>query len=103
MVENKELSRELVAHRAHELYVERGTISRSDVEEWLRAEKELSQSPITDPAKSDKGQIKASRANRWLATKRVARVGCRVIAPATFIASECTIDERQGRVWRPNS
>jgi len=63
MVENKEVSRESVAQRAYELYVERGTNNGNDVEDWLKAEKELSQSPVADAVKSDKGQNKASRAN----------------------------------------
>jgi len=63
MVENKKVSRESVAHRAYELYVERGANNGSDVEDWLRAEKELSPSPVTNPAKSDKGQNRASRVN----------------------------------------
>jgi Protein of unknown function (DUF2934) len=63
MAENKEASRESVAHRAYELYVERGANSGSDVEDWLRAEKELSPSPVTNPTKSDKRQNMASRTN----------------------------------------
>ena len=63
MVENKEVGRESVARRAYDLYVERGAHDGSDVEDWLRAEKELSPNPVTTPAKSDKTQNKTSRAN----------------------------------------
>ena len=41
MIENKELSREDIAHRAYELYVRRGGQPGKDVEDWVRAEKEL--------------------------------------------------------------
>ena len=42
MVERKELSKEEIARRAYELYVQRGSEPGSDVEDWLRVESELS-------------------------------------------------------------
>jgi Protein of unknown function (DUF2934) len=41
MIENKELSKEQIAHRAYELYVRRGGQPGKDIEDWVRAEKEL--------------------------------------------------------------
>ena len=41
MIVSKELSKEAVAHRAYQLYVERGGEPGKDVEDWVRAEKEL--------------------------------------------------------------
>ena len=41
MIEHKELSKQDIAHRAHELYVRRGSEPGKDVEDWVRAEKEL--------------------------------------------------------------
>ena len=42
MIERIETSKEDVAHRAHELYVQRGSGPGKDVEDWVRAENELS-------------------------------------------------------------
>jgi hypothetical protein len=52
MIEHKELSKEDVAHRAYELYVQRGNEPGNDVEDWLRAEKELGAEPIVTPART---------------------------------------------------
>ena len=41
MVGRKELSTEEIARRAHELYVQRGGEHGKDVQDWVRAEKEL--------------------------------------------------------------
>jgi hypothetical protein len=38
---HKEISKEEVAHRAYELYVQRGEEPGKDVEDWVRAEQEL--------------------------------------------------------------
>jgi hypothetical protein len=42
MIELKEPRKEDTARRAYELYVQRGGEPGEDVEDWLRAEKELS-------------------------------------------------------------
>ena len=42
MNELKELSREEISQRAYELYVQRGAEPGKDVEDWVRAENELS-------------------------------------------------------------
>jgi len=52
MIEHKEISREEIAHRAYELYVQRGEEPGKDVEDWVRAEKELDAEPIVAPAKA---------------------------------------------------
>ena len=41
-IERIETSKEDVAHRAHELYVQRGCKPGKDVEDWVSAENELS-------------------------------------------------------------
>ena len=53
MIEHKELSREDIAHRAYELYVQRGGEPGNDVEDWVRAEKELGAKPISNTGKND--------------------------------------------------
>jgi Protein of unknown function (DUF2934) len=57
MIEHKELSKEDVAHRAYELYVQRGSEPGNDVEDWLRAEKELAPEPIATPARTKAAQM----------------------------------------------
>ena len=41
MTERKEPSKEEIAHRAYELYVQRGAEPGKDLDDWTRAEKEL--------------------------------------------------------------
>jgi hypothetical protein len=52
MVERRESSTEQIARRAHELYVQRGGEHGKDVEDWVRAEKELSSELVAAPAKT---------------------------------------------------
>jgi hypothetical protein len=52
MIENKELSKEQIAHRAYELYVRRGGQPGKDIEDWVRAEKELTSEVAVAPAKT---------------------------------------------------
>jgi hypothetical protein len=52
MIECIGISKEDVAHRAHELYIERGGGPGKDVEDWARAEKELSGEVIVGPIRS---------------------------------------------------
>jgi hypothetical protein len=40
MIERKDLSRKDVAHRAYELYTQRGCEPGKDVEDWVRAEEQ---------------------------------------------------------------
>jgi hypothetical protein len=46
----REPSTEQIARRAHELYVKRGGEHGRDVEDWVGAEKELSDEPVVVPA-----------------------------------------------------
>jgi hypothetical protein len=52
MVERQEVSRDGIARRAYEIYVQRGGQNGRDVEDWLRAEKEIRDKPAVVPAKS---------------------------------------------------
>jgi hypothetical protein len=45
MIERKELSKEDIAHRAYELYTQRGSEPGKDVEDWVSAEKQLGAEP----------------------------------------------------------
>jgi hypothetical protein len=56
MIEHKELSKEDIADRAYQLYVQRCGEPGSDVEDWLRAEKELGAEPIVTPARTKAAQ-----------------------------------------------
>ena len=47
MIERKEISSEDIAHRAYELYTQRGCEPGKDVEDWIRAEQELTEANIT--------------------------------------------------------
>jgi hypothetical protein len=49
---HREPSREKIACRAHELYLQRGGEQGKDVEDWIRAEKELSDEPVKGTAKT---------------------------------------------------
>ena len=46
MFGRREPSREEIARRAYELYLQRGGEQGKDVEDWVRAEKELSDEPV---------------------------------------------------------
>jgi Protein of unknown function (DUF2934) len=50
MIEQRELSTEVIARRAHELYVQRGGEHGKDVDDWVAAEKELTDKPVVEPA-----------------------------------------------------
>jgi hypothetical protein len=53
MVERQEVLRDGIARRAYEIYVQRGGQNGKDVEDWLRAEKEISGKPADVPVKSN--------------------------------------------------
>jgi DUF2934 family protein len=63
MLGRREPSGEEIARRAHELYVERGGEHGKDVEDWVRAEKELSDEPVAGPAKTRAGQAVRNLSN----------------------------------------
>ena len=49
MFEHREPSSEEIACRAYELYLQRGSEQGKDVEDWVRAETELSDEPVGTP------------------------------------------------------
>ena len=57
----REPSGEEIARRAHELYLQRGGEHGKDVEDWIRAEKELTDESVAGPAKT-----RADQAGRHL-------------------------------------
>jgi hypothetical protein len=52
MVERQEGLKDGIARRAYEIYVQRGGQNGTDVEDWLKAEKEISGKPADAPARS---------------------------------------------------
>ncbi len=52
MIERKELSKEDIAHRAYQLYIARGCKPGKDIEDWVRAEKELTGEVVAAPGKA---------------------------------------------------
>ena len=52
MLGRREPSGEEIARRAYELYLQRGGEHGKDVEDWARAEKELSGEPVAETAKT---------------------------------------------------
>jgi hypothetical protein len=56
MIELKDLHKEDIAHRAHELYVQRGREPGRDVEDWVRAEEELSSEVVAEPVRAKAAQ-----------------------------------------------
>ena len=63
MIERKELSRENIAHRAYELYTQRGCEAGKDVEDWVRAEKELASEVVVGPGKTMAAQTGRNQNN----------------------------------------
>jgi hypothetical protein len=63
MFVRREPSREEIARRAHELYLERGGEHGKDVEDWVRAEKELSRAPVAGTAKTRVAQARHNITN----------------------------------------
>jgi nucleoside-diphosphate-sugar epimerase len=52
MIEHKEISKEDIAQRAYEIYVQRGEEPGNAVEDWARAEKELGVEPVVTTEKT---------------------------------------------------
>jgi len=50
--QRQEVSRDGIARRAYEIYVQRGGENGKDVEDWLRAEKEVSGNAADVPAQA---------------------------------------------------
>ena len=60
MLGRREPSREEIARRAHELYLQHDGEYGKDVEDWVRAEKELSEEPVAGPTKTKAAQGSSS-------------------------------------------
>jgi hypothetical protein len=63
MFGRKEPSAEEIARRAHELYLQRGGEHGKDVEDWVRAEKELSDERVAVQVKTRATQAVRSMPN----------------------------------------
>jgi hypothetical protein len=63
MIQHKEPSGEEIARRAYELYVQRGGENGKDVDDWVKAKKELSDEPVVEPAKAKAAQAGRQNAN----------------------------------------
>ena len=63
MIERRELSKKEIAQRAYELYVQRGSGPGKDVEDWVRAEQELSGKVAVGPVKAKIAQAGRNQPN----------------------------------------
>ena len=61
MIQCIAISKEDVAHRAHELYIQRGGRPGKDVEDWVKAEKELSTEVIVEPIRAMAARVGRNR------------------------------------------
>jgi hypothetical protein len=63
MIERIQLSKEAVAERAYELYLQGGSQPGRDVEDWVRAEKELSGAVVVGSVKAKATQARRTETN----------------------------------------
>ena len=63
MFGRREPSGEEIARRSDQLYLQRGGEHGKDVEDWVRAEKELSEEPVVGPAKARAAQAGRDMSN----------------------------------------
>lgn len=63
MFERREPSGDEIARRAHELYLQRGGEHGKDVEDWVRAEKELREQSVAEPTKTRSAQAVRNASN----------------------------------------
>jgi hypothetical protein len=63
MIERREPSREEIAYLAYELYLQRGGEHGRDIEDWVKAEKALSDEPVAGPAKTRAAQAGRNQSN----------------------------------------
>ena len=63
MFGRREPSGEEIARRSHQLYLQRGGEHGKDGEDWVRAEKELSEEPVVGPAKARAAQAGRDMSN----------------------------------------
>lgn len=61
MIELRESTKDEINHRAYALYLVRGCEQGRDVEDWFRAEKELTEEPAGGTATKSASQIGESR------------------------------------------
>ncbi len=64
MVERQKVLRDGIARRAYEIYVQRGGGNGQDVEDWLKAEKEMSVKAADLPAKARAAAAGSNSTNR---------------------------------------
>jgi hypothetical protein len=57
MIERKALSKDNIAHRAYELYTQRGCEPGKDIEDWVRAQKELA----SEVVRKNEGRLDRSK------------------------------------------
>ena len=65
MIERKALSKDNIAHRAYELYTQRGCEPGKDIEDWVRAEKELA----SEVARKNEGRLDGRNQNNLTSQK----------------------------------
>jgi Protein of unknown function (DUF2934) len=63
MIKQRELSTEEIARSAHELYVQRGGEHGMDVEDWIAAEKHLTDKLVVEAAKARAAQARHQAVN----------------------------------------
>ena len=64
MVERQEVLRDGIARRAFEIYVQRGGENGQDVEDWLKAEKEITGKAADVPSKARAAAAGSNSTNR---------------------------------------
>ena len=63
MIKQRELSTEEIARSAYELYVRRGGEHGKDVEDWIAAEKDLTDKLVVEAAKARAAQARYQAVN----------------------------------------
>ena len=63
MIARREPSGDEVARLAYELYLQRGGEHGKDVEDWVKAEKELRDAPVAETAKTRTAQASPNMSN----------------------------------------
>jgi Protein of unknown function (DUF2934) len=57
MTENRQPTAEEITHRAYSLYLERGGEDGKDVQDWVKAEQELTDAPVAESSKPRAAQV----------------------------------------------
>ena len=66
MIKRKELSKEEIALRAYELYVQRGAEPGKELEDWVRAEQELSKEIVMGPVRTKNAQTSRNQTRKGM-------------------------------------